>query len=77
MKQKITIVMDEEIVRLAKKRATEEQRTLSQLIQETLVRHIRKETATPNERKMAYHLFCERPMQMPPDQLRYVLEEDI
>ena len=77
MKQRISMVIDQEIVRLAKKRAAEEQRTLRGLIQEVLVRHLRKEAATPNERKIAYQLFCERPMQMPPDQLRYVLEEDV
>ena len=77
MKQKISIVMDEEIVRLAKERATKEQRTLSQSIQETLVRKFRKETPTPRERRMAYTLFCERPMKVPSGQLRYILEEDM
>jgi hypothetical protein len=77
MKQKISIVMDEEIVRLAKERAAKEQRTLSQLIQETLVRQFRKETPTPAERRLAYTLFCEQPMKIPAGQLRYILEEDM
>ena len=51
MKQKISIVMDAEIVRLAKKQAAEEQRTLSRLIQEALVKHLRKDAATPKERR--------------------------
>jgi len=33
--------------------------------------------ATPEERKMAYHLFCKRPMKIPPEVLRYVIEEDM
>jgi len=37
----------------------------------------RTKTATPKERKMAYHLFCDRPMKIPPEQLRYVLKEDM
>jgi hypothetical protein len=77
MKQKITIVMDAEIVRLAKKQAAEEQRTLSGLIQEALVKHLRKDAATPKERRKAYHLFCEQPMKIPPKQLRYILKEDM
>jgi len=78
MKQKISIVIDAGIVHLAQKRATEEQRTLSQLIEEALVKHLRKETpTTPHERKMAYRLFCERPMKIPLRQLRYSLKEDM
>jgi len=77
MKQKISMVLEAEIVRLAKKRAAEEQRTLSGLIQEALVKHLRKDAATPKQRKMAYHLFCERPMKIPLRQLRYILKEDM
>jgi hypothetical protein len=77
MKQKMSIVLDAEIVRLAKKRAAKEQRTLSGLIQEALVKHLRKDAAMPTERKMAYHLFCERPMKIPLRQLRYILKEDV
>ena len=36
MKQKVSMVIDARILRLAKKRAAEEQRTLSDLIQESL-----------------------------------------
>ena len=77
MKQKISMVVDAEIVRLAKQRAAEEQRTLSGLIQEALLKYLRKDSATPKERKMAHHLFCERPMKIPLGQLRYILKEDM
>ena len=39
--------------------------------------YLRKEAATPTERKMAFQLFCERPMTVPTEQIRYVLEEDM
>ena len=42
MKHKISIVIDAEIVRLAKKQAAEQQRTLSGLIQEALAKHLRE-----------------------------------
>ena len=77
MKERIIIVMDEEILRLAKETAAKEHRTLSQLIEEALVKRFRQETTTPHARKMAYELFCERPMKIPPDQLPYVFGEDI
>lgn len=77
MKQKIGTLLEEDIMRSAKRRAAEEGRPLSDLIQDALVQYLRKDAATPKERKMAYHLFCERPMKIPPDQLRHVLEEDM
>ena len=77
MKQKIGTLIEEDIMRLAKRKAAEERRPLSDLIQDALVRYLRKEAATPKERKMAFRLFCERPMKIPRRQLRYVLEEDM
>ena len=77
MKQKIKIAIEEKIIRLAKLRAVKEGRSLSDLIQDALVQYLRKETATPEERKMAYGLFCERPMQIPPEQLRYVFDKEM
>ena len=77
MKQKISMVIDARILRLAKKRAAEEQRTLSDLIQESLAKHLRRDTATRKERKIAYQLFCERPMKVPRKQLQFILNEDM
>jgi hypothetical protein len=77
MKQKIGILIAQDIMRLARRRAAEEGRPLSDLIQDALVRYLRNDVATPKERKMAYHLFCERPMKIPSDQLRHVLEENM
>ncbi len=77
MKHKIGTLIEEDVMRLAKRRAVEEKRPLSELIQEALVQYLRKNGATPKERKTAYQLFCERPMKIPPAQLRHVLEEDM
>jgi hypothetical protein len=75
MKQKIDTLIEEDIIRLAKRQAAEERRSLSDLIQDALVRYLRKEAATPDERKAAFHLFCDRPMKIPPEELRHVLDE--
>jgi len=64
-------------MRLAKRRAAEERRPLSDLIQDALVQYLRKQAATPKERKIAYHLFCEQPIKIPSEQLRYLFEEDM
>ncbi len=77
MKKKVGTVIEENTMRLAKRKAAEEGRSLSEVIQEALVQYLRKEAATPKERRMAFHLFCEQPMKVPSKQLRYVLEEDM
>lgn len=77
MKRKIGTLIEDKTMRLAKRKAAEEGRPLSDVIQDALVQYLRKEAATPKEREMAFHMFCERPMKIPPDQLRYVIEEDM
>jgi hypothetical protein len=77
MKRKIGALIESDILRLAIERAAEQRRPLSDLSQDALVQYLRKEAATPNERKIAYHLFCEQPMKIPSEQLRYLFEEDM
>jgi hypothetical protein len=77
MKRKIGTVIEEDIMRLAKRKAAEEGRALSALIQDALVQYLRKQAATSKQRKMAFHLFCERPMKIPAEQFRYMVEEDM
>ena len=78
MKQKISTRVEQEIVRLAKRKAAKEGWTLSKLIQEALERYLRQGTeVSPKKRKMAFHLFCERPMKIPRAQLRDLLNEDV
>lgn len=77
MKQKVGTLIEEDIMKHAKRRAVEEGRSISDLIQDALLEYLHKKGASPKERKMAYHLFCERPMKIPPEELRNVLEEDM
>jgi hypothetical protein len=62
---------------VAKRKAAEEGRSLSDVIQDALVQYPSAGAASPKEREMAYHLFCERPMKLTPELLRQVLEEDM
>lgn len=76
MKQKVGTLIDEEIIKLAKRRAAEEGRPLNDVIQDALVSYLNRGIADPQERDAAYRLFCERPIRLTPAQLEQVLEED-
>jgi hypothetical protein len=75
MKQQIDILIEEQTMRLAKRRAIEEGRSVSDLVQDALEQYLRRDAATPRERQLAYQLFCERPMKIPLEQLRHMLED--
>ena len=77
MKKKIGTLIEDKTMRLAKRRAAEEGRPLSDVIQDALAQYLSKQAATAEEREKAFRIFCERPMKIPTDQLRYVLEEDM
>ena len=77
MKQKVNFLIDREILLLAKQRAVEERRPLSDLIEDALAKYLRKDAATLEEREKAFQLFCERPMRLSGEQLRQVLQEEI
>lgn len=77
MKQKIGTLIEEKLMRLAKRKAAEEGRSMSDLIQDALEQYLKKGAATSRERQMAFHLFCEQPMKIPRAQLRYLLDEDM
>ena len=76
MKQKVGTLLEEDILRRAKRRATDEGRPLSDLIQDALERYLSKGMPEPARRDAAYQLFCERPMRLPSEQLKAVLEHD-
>jgi len=77
MKLKIGTQIEKEIMKLTKRKAAEEGRSISDLIQDALVQYLSAGAASPKEREMAYQSFCERPLKLKPEQLRQVLEEDV
>ena len=76
MKQKIGTVLEEDILRRAKRRAADESRPLSDVIQDALERYLSEGVPQPARRDAAYQLFCERPMLLAPEQLKTILEHD-
>jgi len=76
VKQKIGTVLEDEVVRRAKRRATEEGRPLSDLIQDALESYLTARAPEPGKRETALRLFCDQPLRLAPEQLHAVLEED-
>ncbi len=76
MKHKLGTLIEEKVMRLAKRRAAEEGRPLNELIEDALVRYLSAHAPSPQEREMAYHTFCQSPFKLTPIEFRQVLEED-
>ncbi|MBN1842854.1 MAG: hypothetical protein JW883_11315 [Deltaproteobacteria bacterium] len=76
MKKKIGTLIEEEVIRLAKHRATDEGRPLSDLIQDALVSYLSKRVPKPRERDAAYQIFCERPLKLSREQFQQIFKED-
>ena len=71
MKRKVGTLIDEEVIRHAKRRAAEEGRPLSDVIQDALVSYLNNKVP-----ETAYQLFCEQPMRISRKQFKEILEED-
>jgi hypothetical protein len=76
MKKKVGTLIEEEVIKLAKYRALEEGRPLSDMIQDALITYLNNRMSDPKKRERAYQLFCERPMRLSQKQFREILEED-
>ena len=60
MKQKIGTAIEADILRRAKRQAADEERPLSDLIQDALDRHLTAKMPAPDRRETAYRSFCEQ-----------------
>lgn len=76
MKHKVGTLIEKDVMRRAKRRAADERRPLSDLIQDALESYLASTAVEPAKRDAAYHLFCERPMKLTRKQFEGVLEED-
>jgi hypothetical protein len=75
MKKRISILIEEEVIRHAKQRAAQEAKPLGDLIQDALVSYLSKKRTDPRIRETAYQLFCERPMPISRKQFTDLLKE--
>ena len=76
MKQKIGTAIEADILRRAKRQAADEERPLSDLIQDALDRHLTAKMPAPDRRETAYRSFYEQPIRVSPGQLREILYAD-
>ena len=76
MKKRVSILIEEEVIRHSKKRAAEEGRPLSDLAQDALVFYLSGKVPDPRKREEAYQLFCEQPMRLSRKQFKEILREE-
>ena len=76
MKRKFGSVMDEDVMRLAKRRAAEKGVSLSDVIQEALAAYLSGSGNDSKERLEAIDRFLAHPIKLTPSQLKAVLEAD-
>ena len=77
MKRRVKVLIDTEVLRLAIQRAADQDRPLSDLIQDALAQYLKKDAVTSKERKIAFNLFCKQPMRLSGKQWRQVLQEEV
>jgi hypothetical protein len=76
MKQKVGTQLESDVLRRAKRRAADERRPLSDVIQDALERYLSGGVSEPARREAAFRLFCEQPVKLTRRQFKSVLEHD-
>ena len=76
MKRKVGTLIEEDVIKRAKRQAVEENRPLSDLIQDALVAYLGNKAPDPRTREAAYRSFCEHPIRLSHDQFKELLEAD-
>jgi hypothetical protein len=77
MKRKVGTLIEEDVMKFARRRAAEEDRPLSHLIQDALVGYLGRRASHPKKREDAYRTFCEQPIRITRDQFEEILKEEI
>jgi hypothetical protein len=76
MKEKLEMLIEENLIDLAKRRADEEQRPLSDLVEDALMAYLSGKIQRLRKRERAYRIFCGQPIQISGDQFEEILKED-
>ena len=76
MKETVEILIEEDVIELAKLRAVEEGRPLSDLIEDALVAYLGRKVPDLKKREEAYSIFCEQRIEITRDQFEEILKED-
>jgi hypothetical protein len=76
MKKRVSILIEEEVIGNAKKRAAQEGRPLSDLTQDALLVYLTRKVPEPQKRKNDYQVFCKQPMRITKKQFKKIIEVD-
>lgn len=76
MKRKIQILIERDVIELAKRRAGQEGRPIGELIQAAIIAYLNKKEPDLFEQEKAYKSFCERPIRINRKQFGSVVKED-
>jgi len=75
MKRKVGLILEEGVFKLAKRRALAERKSLSDVIQESIVYYVSDKFPDRKKREKAYQIFCERPMRISKQQFKEILDK--
>lgn len=76
MKQKVVILLEADVLRRAERRAADEGRPLSELLQDALEKYLTAGLPEPAHpyREAAFQLFCEQPIKLSAEQFKAVIQ---
>jgi phage FluMu protein Com len=77
MKRKVGTLIEEDVIKLARRQAAEEDRPLIDLIENALVDYLNRKCPDLKKMEEAYKIFCEQPIQITRDQFVEILKEDV
>lgn len=76
-KEKVGTVLDREILRKVKERSAREGRTISDIIQDALLKYNDTDSTNSELRKSAVARFCSKPFNLNTKEMNELLNEDI
>jgi len=76
MKKRISILIEEDVIRQAKRLAVKECKPFSAVIQDALVSYLSDKVPDPKKRENAYQVFCGQPMRLSRKQFKEILREE-
>ena len=76
-KEKVGTVLDRNILRSTKERAAREGRTISDIIQDALLKYNETDTTNSELRKSAIKRFCSKPFNLSTREIKELLNKDV
>lgn len=75
-KEKVGTILDKEVVRIIKERALKEGRTISDIIQDAILKYSDADVVKLEIRRKAVKNFCSRPFNLKTSELNELMNED-